>query len=74
MLNVTPKFIQTKLLIKNIINIKINANVKNIIEKLRMRGFFHPIKNRPLSNSNLVNNLDAEILIKYNNIIYSLLN
>lgn len=56
------------------INIQVNANIKKIINKLRITGYFDVAKNKPKSNFSLINFLDLEIIKNYNIIIYKLLN
>jgi hypothetical protein len=56
------------------VNIKVNADIKTIINRLRLKGFFHPLKDRPKSNSYLINFSDEEIIKNFNNVMMGLLN
>lgn len=70
--NKTEKLI--KLAFSKLVYIKISADIKKIIEKLRIKSYFHPNKDRSLSNSKLINNSDVDIILNYKIIIHSLLN
>lgn len=65
---------KTDLIKIKLLKIQVNANVKKIINKLRITGYFDVIKNKPISNFSLTNFLDLEIIKSYNIIIYGLLN
>lgn len=56
------------------VNIKVNADIKTIVHKLRLKGFFHPLKDRPKSNSYLVSFSEKEIIKYYNSVMLGLLN
>lgn len=54
--------------------ISIHAPITNIINKLRVKGFFHPTKSRCSSNKFLAHLEDYEIVKCYSQIIHALLN
>lgn len=54
--------------------ISINAPIVDIINKLRVKGFFHPTKSRFSSNRFLVHLEDHEIVRCYSQLIHALLN
>jgi retron-type reverse transcriptase len=56
------------------VEIRVSADIKYTVNKLRLKGFFHATKDRPRSNPYLVNLSDAEIIKHYNSIMLGLLN
>ena len=73
MLELAPELVKTELATTKTVNIRISADLKKIVGELRIKGYFHPIKDRPTSNLYLVNLSDAEIVRNYNNIMHGLL-
>lgn len=53
--------------------ISISAPIKNILDDLRSKGFFHFTKKRPCSNNSFLLLSDAEIVKAYSAVIYGLL-
>lgn len=74
LLKLAPEFVKVEAAETKTVNIKIGANLKEIIDKLRIKGYFHRTKNRPTSNLSLVNFSDVEIIKNYNIIMHGLLN
>jgi hypothetical protein len=58
---------------KELICIRMTAQIKDIFEKLRCLGYVHPYKDRAISNVKLQIFRDDEIVLKYNSIIRGLL-
>jgi retron-type reverse transcriptase len=73
-LELAPELVKAELAATKTVNIRISADLKKIVGKLRIKGYFHSLKERPSSNPYLVNLSDAEIIKNYNNIMHGLLN
>lgn len=58
---------------KSLKRIKIRAPIREIVDRLRTKGFFHPIKNRVSSNRFIAGFNEIEIVTCYNSIINFLL-
>jgi hypothetical protein len=74
LLQLAPELVKEELSATIRVNIRISADIKNTVEKLRLKGFFHATKDRPQRNPFLVNPSDAEIIKHYNLIMLGLLN
>ena len=72
-LELAPELVKAELAAMKTVKIRISANLKEIVDKLRIKGYFHSIKDRPTSNPYLVNLPDVEIIKNYNNIMHGLL-
>lgn len=66
----------TKLVLKKQVprRLQINAPIKGILEKLRLKGYVHPLKDKASGNPGLQLFTDIEIVKKYNSVIYGILN
>ena len=53
--------------------VTVNAPIREVFAKLRLKGYVHPIKDRAIGNVYLNLYSDAEIVKHYNSVIYSLL-
>lgn len=53
--------------------VTVNAPIREVFAKLRLKGYVHPIKDRAIGNVRLNLYSDAEIVKHYNSVIYSLL-
>jgi len=53
--------------------VTVNAPIREVFAKLRLKGYVHPIKDRAIGNVHLNLYSDAEIVKHYNSVIYSLL-
>lgn len=69
-----PELVKAELTSTTRVNIRISADLKNVINKLRLKGFFHVMKDRAARNPYLINLSDAEIIKNYNSIMLGLLN
>ena len=69
-----PDIVKAELSSTTRVNIRISADLKVTINKLRLKGFFHVIKDRPKSNPFLINLSDVEIIKHYNSVMLGLLN
>lgn len=74
LVKLAPELVKAELTLTTRMNIIINADLKNVINKLRLKGFFHAIKDRPTRNPYLINLSDVEIIKNYNSIMLGLLN
>jgi len=54
-------------------NVSISAPLKDIMDNLRAKGFFHFTKKRPCSNNSFLLHSDAEIIKAYSAVMYGLL-
>lgn len=54
-------------------NVSISAPVKDILDNLRSKGFFHFTKKRPCSNTSFLLHSDVEIIKAYSAVMYGLL-
>jgi len=68
-----PDIVKAELSSTTRVNIRISADLKTIVNKLRLKGFFHALKDRPKSNPFLINLSDVEIIKRYNSIMLGLL-
>jgi len=69
-----PELVKAELSSTTRVNIRVSADLKYMVNKLRLKGFFHATKDRPISNPYLANLSDAEIIKHYNSIMLGLLN
>lgn len=69
-----PDIVKAELSSTTRVNIRISADLKTTLNKLRLKGFFHAIKDRPKSNPFLINLSDVEIIKHYNSVMLGLLN
>ena len=69
-----PELVRAKLSATTSVSIRISADIKNTVDKLRLKGFFHATKDRPKSNNYLINLSDRKIIKQYNAIMFGLLN
>ena len=69
-----PDIVKAELSSTTRVNIRISADLKTTVDKLRLKGFFHATKDRPKSNPSLINLSDVEIIKHYNSIMLGLLN
>jgi hypothetical protein len=69
-----PELVKAELSSTTRVNIRVSADLKYTVNKLRLKGFFHATKDRPRSNPYLANLSDAEIIKHYNSIMLGLLN
>jgi retron-type reverse transcriptase len=69
-----PELVKAELSFTTRVNIRVSADLKYTVNKLRLKGFFHATKDRPRSNPYLANLSDAEIIKHYNSIMLGLLN
>jgi hypothetical protein len=69
-----PELVKAELSSTTRVNIRVSADLKSTVNKLRLKGFFHATKDRPRSNPYLANLSDAEIIKHYNSIMFGLLN
>lgn len=53
--------------------VAVNAPIREVFAKLRLKGYVHPIKDRAVGNVHLILYSDAEIVKHYNSVSYSLL-
>ena len=74
LLRLAPDLVKAELSSTVRVNIRVSADIQTAINKLRLKGFFHPIKDRPKSNFYLANLSDKEIIKHYNSIMMGLLN
>jgi retron-type reverse transcriptase len=69
-----PELVKAELSSTTRVNIRVSADLKYTVNRLRLKGFFHATKDRPRSNPYLANLSDAEIIKHYNSIMLGLLN
>jgi retron-type reverse transcriptase len=74
LIQLAPDIVKADLSSTTRVNIRISADVKTTVNKLRLKGFFNAIKDRPKSNPSLINLSDVEIIKHYNTIMLGLLN
>ena len=53
--------------------VTVNAPIREVFAKLRLKGYIHPIKDRAVGNVHLKLHSNAEIIRHYNSVIHSLL-
>ena len=74
LIQLAPDIVKAELSSTTRVNIRVSADLKTTVNKLRLKGFFHAMKDRPKSNPFLINLSDVEIITHYNSVMLGLLN